>query len=254
MVAQAGAIAVYAASGMTPMASVLPVAATRGRVRARTRRGSGQPADHARAAAPGAPPLTRDFTIQAAYGLLYVVLGRRLDHLGGTSGKPWCLHLCHLWAAVFHTAMIVTTHLASLRGKELSLPMSPAGGALVLASTASGSARRSAAGAAGRPSPETRSSPPERTGLRSPLGTDGPLSGGQPEVLLIRGKARPHRVRPADALKPGRDLGVIQVRVIAAFVADEFKRPGVAACYRALHDVGRLAPQARRAAVAGLAS
>jgi hypothetical protein len=73
-------------------------------------------------------------------------------------------------------------------------------------------------------------------------------------VLLIRGKARPHRVRPADALKPTRDLGVIQVRVIAALVADEFKRPGVAGFHPARHDVGWLAPQARRVAVAGLAS
>lgn len=95
---------------------------------------------------------------------------------------------------------------------------------------------------------------PERTGL-PPLGTGRPAwSGGQPEVLLIRGKARPHRVRPADALKPARDLGVIQVRVIAALVADEFKRPGVAAFHPARHDAGWLAPQARCVAVAGLAS
>jgi hypothetical protein len=92
-----------------------------------------------------------------------------------------------------------------------------------------------------------------RTGLRPPLGTDGPLSGGQPKVLLICGKARPHRVWPADPLKPGRDLGVIQVRVIAA-LADELKSVGVAAFYPALHDAGRAAPQGRRAAVAGLTS
>jgi hypothetical protein len=85
-------------------------------------------------------------------------------------------------------------------------------------------------------------------------GTDGPLSGGQPEVLLIRGKARPHRVRPADPLKPGRDLGVIQVGVIAALAADELKRAGVAAFHPALHDAGRPAPQGGRAAVAGLTS
>ena len=68
----------------------------------------------------------------------------------------------------------------------------------------------------------------------------------------MRGKARPHRVWPADPLKPGRDLGVIQVRVIAALAADELKGVGVAAFYPALHDAGRLAPQGRRAAVAGL--
>jgi hypothetical protein len=83
---------------------------------------------------------------------------------------------------------------------------------------------------------------------------DRSLSGGQPEVLFIGGKASPHRVRPADPLKPGRDLGVIQVRVIAALAADELKRVGVAALCPALHDAGRLAPQARRAAVAGLTS
>jgi hypothetical protein len=42
--------------------------------------------------------------------------------------------------------------------------------------------------------------------------------------------------------------------VIAALAADELKRVGVAAFHLALHDAGRLAPQARRAAVAGLAS
>ena len=86
-----------------------------------------------------------------------------------------------------------------------------------------------------------------------PFGDGWPaLSGGQPEVLLIGGKACPHRVRPADPLKPGRDLAVIQVRVIAALAADELKRVGVAALSPALHDAGRPTPQARRAAVAGL--
>jgi hypothetical protein len=72
-------------------------------------------------------------------------------------------------------------------------------------------------------------------------------------MVVIGGEAGPHRVRPADPLKPGRDLGVIEVRVIAALVADEFKRPGVA-FHPAPHDAGWLAPQARGAAVAGLAS
>jgi hypothetical protein len=73
-------------------------------------------------------------------------------------------------------------------------------------------------------------------------------------VLLVGGKALPHRVRPADPLKPGRDLAVIQVRVIAALAADELKRVGEAALCPALHDADRPAPQARRAAVAGLTS
>ena len=80
------------------------------------------------------------------------------------------------------------------------------------------------------------------------------LSDGQPEVLFIGGKACPHRVRPADLLKPGRDLAVIQVRVIAALAADELKRVGVAVICPARHDAGRPAPQARRAAVARLTS
>jgi hypothetical protein len=70
----------------------------------------------------------------------------------------------------------------------------------------------------------------------------------------MRCKARAHRVRPADPLKPARDLGVIQVMVIAALAADELKRVGVAAFSPALYDAGRLAPQARCAAVARLAS
>jgi hypothetical protein len=42
--------------------------------------------------------------------------------------------------------------------------------------------------------------------------------------------------------------------VIAAVAADELKRVGIAAFCPALHDAGRLAPQACRAAVAGLTS
>jgi hypothetical protein len=73
-------------------------------------------------------------------------------------------------------------------------------------------------------------------------------------MVLLRCKARPHRVRPADLLKPGRDLGVIEVGVIAALEADELKRVGVAAFHPALHDAGRPAPQARRPAMAELTS
>ena len=73
-------------------------------------------------------------------------------------------------------------------------------------------------------------------------------------MLLIRGNARPHRVRPTDPLRPGRDLGVIQVRVIAALAADELKRVGIAAFHPVLQDAGRLVSQARCAAVAGLTS
>jgi hypothetical protein len=109
------------------------------------------------------------------------------------------------------------------------------------------------AGAAGRPSPGPGPRPQDRA--PPPFGDGRPaLSGGQREVLLIRCDARPQRVRPTDPLGPGRDLGVIQVRVIAALAADELKRAGIAAFHPALHDAGRLAPQARCAAVAGLTS
>ena len=64
-----------------------------------------------------------------------------------------------------------------------------------------------------------------------------PLTADQLEVFCIRGKARPHRVGPADPLKAGRDLGVVQVRVVTALAADELKRAGVAAFPLALLDV-----------------
>ena len=73
-----------------------------------------------------------------------------------------------------------------------------------------------------------------------------PLTADQPEVFCIRGKARPHRVGPGDPLKAGRDLGVVQIRVVTALAADELKRAGVAAFPLALLDVGRLAPHAGR--------
>jgi len=84
--------------------------------------------------------------------------------------------------------------------------------------------------------PGARSSPP-RTGLRPPLGTDGPrCQVVSPRCFSYAARPGPHRVRPADPLKPERDLGVIQVRVIAALAADELKRVGVAAFHPALHD------------------
>ena len=51
--------------------------------------------------------------------------------------------------------------------------------------------------------------------------------------------------------KPRRDLAVIQVWMIAAAGADELIHVVVAAFETAVHDAGRLAPQERRAAVAG---
>jgi hypothetical protein len=50
----------------------------------------------------------------------------------------------------------------------------------------------------------------------------------------------------------GRDLGGIQVRVVAASRADDLKQAGVTAFEAAVHYAGRLAPHERRPAVAGL--
>jgi len=69
---------------------------------------------------------------------------------------------------------------------------------------------------------------------------------------VIRGQALLQRVRPAKPPKPRRDLEVIQVGTIAAAGADELIHVVVAALDTAMHDAGRLVPQDRRGAVAGL--
>jgi len=71
-------------------------------------------------------------------------------------------------------------------------------------------------------------------------------------VLVKQGQGCLEPVRPAKPLKPRRDLGVIQVRTIAAAGADQLIHAGVAALDAAVHDADRLAPQDRLAAVAGL--
>ena len=70
-------------------------------------------------------------------------------------------------------------------------------------------------------------------------------------MLGIYRKARLQRVWPADLLKPGWDVGVIQAGMITAVTADNLEEAGVAAC-AAINDPGRLPPQARCPAVAGL--
>ena len=69
---------------------------------------------------------------------------------------------------------------------------------------------------------------------------------------MIRGQALLQRVRPAKPPKPRRDLEVIQVGTIAAAGADELVHVVVADLDTAMHDAGRLVPQDRRGAVAGL--
>ena len=71
-------------------------------------------------------------------------------------------------------------------------------------------------------------------------------------MSFIGGKARPHRARPTQPLKPGRNLGVVKVQVIAAVAADELEQPGIAAVRVALHCADGLAPQDRHQAVAKL--
>ena len=75
----------------------------------------------------------------------------------------------------------------------------------------------------------------------------------QPEVLRVSRKACLQRVWPAKPLEPGRDLGVVQVRMVTAAWADELEPIGVAALHPAVHYGYRLAPQACRLAMAGLA-
>ena len=66
------------------------------------------------------------------------------------------------------------------------------------------------------------------------------------------GQGRLWRVRPAKPLKPRRNLGIVQISMIAAVRADELEHIGVAAFEAAVHDADRLAAQGRRVAVAGL--
>lgn len=75
---------------------------------------------------------------------------------------------------------------------------------------------------------------------------------GNPLVLVEHGQGRLKHVRPAQPLKPRRDLRVIQVQVIAAAGADQLIHVGVAALDTAVHDADRLFPQDGLVAVAGL--
>lgn len=69
---------------------------------------------------------------------------------------------------------------------------------------------------------------------------------------MIRSQSLLQRARPAKPLKPRRDLGVIQVRLIAAARADELKQSRVTAFETAILDAGLMAPQDRRSVMAGL--
>jgi hypothetical protein len=73
------------------------------------------------------------------------------------------------------------------------------------------------------------------------------------EMSLIRRPGRRYRARTAEPLQPGRDLAAGQARIVAAVVADELKQGWMATIRpAAMHGPGRLAPQDRPEAVAGL--
>lgn len=65
---------------------------------------------------------------------------------------------------------------------------------------------------------------PSGGGMTMPVRSPLPRSGGQPEVLLVRGDAGVQRVGPADLLKLERYLGVIPVRSVTAVAADDLER------------------------------
>src|SRR3989442_1603311 len=71
-------------------------------------------------------------------------------------------------------------------------------------------------------------------------------------MLGICRKARLPRVRPADLLEPGWEIGVFQVGMVAAVTTDQLERAGVAA-HALMRDPDRLPPQGCCPAVAGLA-
>jgi hypothetical protein len=79
------------------------------------------------------------------------------------------------------------------------------------------------------------------------------MRGSVSDVLEIGGQALFEGVRAAKALEPRRDLGVVQVGIVATAGADELECVGVAALDLAVREAERLAPQPRRAAVARLA-
>ena len=81
------------------------------------------------------------------------------------------------------------------------------------------------------------------------------LRGGESTsgVLEIDGQALFEGVRATKVLEPGRDLGVVQVGIVAAAGADELERVGVAAFGPAVYEAERLTSQPGHPAVAWLA-
>ena len=73
-------------------------------------------------------------------------------------------------------------------------------------------------------------------------------------MLLVGGKTLGDRVRATYLLQARRDLGVVQVGVVATLAADQLKRARVPAFHPAVHHQDRLAAQHRSAAMTRLAS
>ena len=74
------------------------------------------------------------------------------------------------------------------------------------------------------------------------------------EVRLVGGQALDDRIGSADMLQASSDVGVIQVRVVAAVTADDLEHAGIPAFYPAVHEVCGLASQHGGAAMTELAS
>ena len=86
-------------------------------------------------------------------------------------------------------------------------------------------------------------------------GTGGACGPGQvasPQVPVVGGHGRPYGVWPAEPLKPGWDLAVVEIQVVAAVAADELEQPS-AAVWAGCPRTRRLAPQDRHQAMAQLA-
>src|SRR6266568_5844343 len=66
-----------------------------------------------------------------------------------------------------------------------------------------------------------------------------------PEVPPVRCEALAQRVRPAEPLTPGRDLGGVQIGIVAAVAADDLEHAGIAAFHSALNNADWLVPEER---------
>ena len=73
-------------------------------------------------------------------------------------------------------------------------------------------------------------------------------------MVFIGGKARGNRMGPADLLQARRELGVIQVRIVAAVAADDLERAGIPVFDPAAGNARGLSAQDGGATMTGLTS